>query len=89
MLYMNMSIRATTIFIISQPKNPNHIKPLIEAIRAKFGDYVGMRSFVSRGSIISSNSGGTRSVNLDISGPDLQTIYRVALDAENRAKKKS
>ncbi len=86
MLYMNMSIRATTIFIISQPKDPSHIKPLMDAVRAKFGDYVGMRSFVSRGSIISSNSGGTRSVNLDISGPDLQTIYQVALDAENRAK---
>ena len=86
MLYLNLSIRATTIFIVSQPKDPSHIKPLMEAIRARFGEYVGMRSFVSRGSIISSNSGGTRSVNLDISGPDLQTIYRVALDAERRAR---
>ncbi len=36
-----------------------------------------MRAFSARGSIISSNDGGTRSVNLDISGRDLAEIYRV------------
>ncbi len=84
--YLNLSIQATRIRIISQPKDPYHIKALMTAIENKFAEYVGMRSFVSRGSIISSNSGGTRSVSLDISGPDLQTIYGVALDAELRAK---
>jgi multidrug efflux pump subunit AcrB len=37
-----------------------------------------MRSFVSRGSIITSNDGGTRSVNLDITGQDLAELYVVA-----------
>ena len=86
LLYLNLSIQPTQIWIISQPKNPQHIKPLMAAIQTRFAGYVGMRSFVSRGSIISSNNGGTRSVNLDISGPDLQTIYRVATDAERRAR---
>ena len=43
--------------------------------------------FVSRGSIITSNSGGTRSVNLDISrGPNLGAIYDAALSAYRRAE---
>jgi len=45
-----------------------------------------MRSFVTRGSIITSNSGGTRSINLDISGPVLQSIYQVAERTETRAR---
>ena len=86
LLYLNLSISATQVRIISQPKNPSHIKPLMSAIDEKFDTYVGMRSFTSRGSIISSNNGGTRSVNLDISGPTLQTIYQVAKQAESRAR---
>ena len=86
LLYLNLSISATQVRIISQPKNPAHIKPLMRAIDEKFDTYVGMRSFTSRGSIISSNNGGTRSVNLDISGPTLQTIYQVAKQAEARAR---
>ena len=45
-----------------------------------------MRGFVTRGSIITSNSGGTRSVNLDISGPNLTNIYDTALAAYRRAE---
>ena len=86
MAYFNLSIQATRLRIIAQPKDPRHIKPLMDAIDRKYESYVGMRSFVSRGSIITSNSGGTRSINLDISGPSLQAIYQVARLAETRAK---
>ncbi len=86
MAYFNLSIQATRVRIIAQPKDPKHIKPLMDAIDRKYETYVGMRSFVSRGSIITSNSGGTRSINLDISGPSLEAIYEVALLAERRAK---
>ncbi|TNF98274.1 MAG: efflux RND transporter permease subunit, partial [Gammaproteobacteria bacterium] len=86
LLYLNLSIQATRIRIISQPKDPAHIKPLMEALSRKYETYPGMRSFVTRGSIITSNTGGTRSVNLDISGPSLSEIYDVALLADVRAK---
>ncbi len=86
MAYFNLSIQATRLRIIAQPKDPKHIKPLMDAIDRKYESYVGMRSFVSRGSIITSNSGGTRSINLDISGPSLAAIYEVAMRAETRAK---
>lgn len=86
MAYFNLSVEATRLRIIAQPKDNKHIKPLMDAIDRKYESYVGMRSFVTRGSIITSNSGGTRSINLDISGPSLQTIYAVAAQAERRAK---
>ena len=86
MTYINMSIEARRIRIISQPKDPAHIKALMEALQKKYREYPAMRGFVTRGSIITSNSGGTRSVNLDISGPNLNDIYDTALAAYRRAE---
>jgi len=84
--YLNLSIQSSRIRIISQPKDPAHVKPMMAAISKKYKTYPGMRTFVTRGSIITSNSGGSRSINLDISGPTLQGIYDVALTADRRAK---
>ena len=84
--YVNISIEAQRIRIITQPKDPAHIKPLMQALQNKYREYPGMRGFVTRGSIITSNSGGTRSVNLDISGPNLSDIYDAALAAYRRAE---
>ena len=84
--YVNMSVQAQRIRIITQPKDPAHIKPLMQALQQKYREYPAMRSFVTRGSIITSNSGGTRSVNLDISGPNLPDIYDAALAAYRRAE---
>ena len=86
MKYLNLRIRADSLRIITEPKDPGHIRPLMDALRRQYAEYPGMRSFVSRGSIITSNDGGTRSVNLDIAGPDLGTIYEVALRAYRRAQ---
>ncbi len=84
--YLNLRIEANGLRIIAEPKDPNHIKPLMDALGSKFKEYPGMRSFVSRGSIITSNDGGTRSVNLDIAGPELSVIYDVALAAYRRTQ---
>ncbi len=86
MAYFNLSIDASRIRIITQPKDPAHIKPLMDAIRKQYGHYPAMRSFVSRGSIITSNSGGTRSINLDISGSSLEKIFDVAQALDSQAK---
>jgi multidrug efflux pump subunit AcrB len=59
---------------------------VMEALQSKYREYPAMRGFVTRGSIITSNSGGTRSINLDISGPDLSDIYDAALSAYRRAE---
>jgi multidrug efflux pump subunit AcrB len=84
--YLNLGIEPQRIRIIAQPKDPAHIEPLMRAITHKYEQYPGMRAFATRGSIITSNDGGTRSVNLDISGPDLAAIYAVATAAYRRAQ---
>ncbi|TVT75071.1 MAG: efflux RND transporter permease subunit [Denitromonas halophila] len=84
--YFNMRVEASGLFVVAEAQDPAHIRALMDALSAHFGQYPGMRAFVSRGSIITSNDGGTRSVNLDIAGPDLATIYEVALGAYRRAQ---
>jgi len=84
--FLNVSIQPKRIRIITVTKDPTHIKALMDVIQKKFKEYPAMRGFVTRGSIITSNSGGTRSVNLDISGSDLSDIYDAALTAYRRAE---
>ncbi len=84
--YFNLRTRATDIRIVAQPLEHSDIEALMDAVTAKYRSYPGMRAFAARGSIITSNNGGTRSINLDISGPDLDTIYQVAQLADQRAR---
>jgi len=87
MKYMNMWVTAQELTIITESVDPDHIRPLMDALTRKFEDYPGMRAFAARGSIITSNDGGTRSVNLNIAGPNLADVYSVASDAYARADK--
>ena len=84
--YLNLSVQASRLFMIAETKNPGDIGQLMDATERLFESYVGMRSFVTRGSIITSNTGGTRSITLDISGPELAGLYRVAGALEARAR---
>ena len=84
-LYMTLRMSADQVRIIAEPVRAADIEPLMDALTRKYREYPGMRAFAARGSIISSNDGGTRSINLDISGPNLETIYDVALTAYRRA----
>lgn len=86
MRYVNMGISNSGVRIIAEPKEPKQVSALMDAVQKKYEEYPGMRSFVSRGSIISGNNGGTRSVNLRISGAELDTIYRAALTVYRRAR---
>ncbi|SHK19043.1 Multidrug efflux pump subunit AcrB [Rubritalea squalenifaciens DSM 18772] len=73
-------VRPESMRVIAVTKNPKHIDPYIDIIDEHFRSYPGMRAFSARGSIISSNDGGTRAVALDISGRDLPEIYNTALE---------
>ncbi|MDT0616997.1 efflux RND transporter permease subunit [Salinisphaera sp. P385] len=86
MRYLNMRINAEGMRIISEPVDPDHIDELMNAYNEIFRSYPGMRAFSTRGSIITSNDGGTRSVTLDIGGPSLAEIYQVATSAYDRAQ---
>lgn len=86
MRYLSLSFNPEGLRIISQTKDPAHIDALMEVVGEMFEEYPGMRSFISRGSIITSNEAGTRSIDLEISGPSLVAIYDAAEIAYRRAK---
>jgi multidrug efflux pump subunit AcrB len=81
-----MFVNTGSLTVIATTHNPNDIDALIVVITDYFKTFPGMRAFASRGSIISSNDGGTRSVNLEISGSNLPEIYTTALAAYRRAE---
>ncbi|WP_404471370.1 efflux RND transporter permease subunit [Vreelandella venusta] len=76
--YMSMRVAPTLLFIVAEAADPAHIEALMEALTNYYERFPGMRAFASKGSIISSNDGGTRSINLDVAGPDLATVYGAA-----------
>ena len=84
--YLNVIIQTSGMRIIAETVDPDHIDALMDAFVARYRSYPGMLAFATRGSIITSNDGGTRSINLDISGPDLQTIYGAANAAFRRSQ---
>ncbi len=84
--YMIMSVSPDNLRIIAETVDPDHIDDLMRIVTEHYETYPGMRAFSNRGSIISGNEGGTRSVNLDISGQDLAEIYGVARTAMSYAE---
>ena len=76
--YYSMSVSAGRIWFLSAPVNPDYINAMMTAITDKFKSYQGMRAFSARGSIISSNDGGTRAVAVDIAGSNVGELYQAA-----------
>ncbi|WP_423187563.1 efflux RND transporter permease subunit [Alishewanella sp. d11] len=76
--YYSLSVSVGRIRVLSEPVRTQDIGAMMDAMTSLFRQYPGMRAFSSRGSIISSNDGGTRAVALDISGPDLASLYAAA-----------
>jgi multidrug efflux pump subunit AcrB len=73
------------IRVIAETKDPAQIDSLMVVLNERFRSYPGMRAFSSRGSIITSNDGGTRSVNVEVGGSELGAIYEAALAVYRRA----
>ncbi|MEZ5462116.1 efflux RND transporter permease subunit [Dokdonella sp.] len=77
---------AGSLVVMSEPVDGGDIQAMMDGLTELFRSYPGMRAFSSRGSIISSNDGGTRAVALDISGPDMASLYTTAQAAMTRAQ---
>jgi len=71
--------------VMSEPVDAGDIGVMMERLTELFRSYPGMRAFSARGSIISSNDGGTRAVALDIAGTDTAALYRTAQAAMTAA----
>ncbi len=76
--YYSMSVSVGRIWLLSAPVESEYINQMMTAITEKFRSYDGMRAFSSRGSIISSNDGGTRAVAVDIAGSNITELYQAA-----------
>ncbi|MBQ4852714.1 efflux RND transporter permease subunit [Pseudoalteromonas sp. MMG012] len=76
--YYSMSVSVGRIWFLSAPVDSKNINAMMSAITTKFKSYDGMRAFSARGSIISSNDGGTRAVAVDIAGSDITELYSAA-----------
>jgi len=74
------------MFNITEPIDPGDTQALIEATTNIFRSVPGMRSFASRGSIFSDNRGGSRSINVEMSGHNLERLFETALTTLNAAE---
>ncbi|MCD9004758.1 efflux RND transporter permease subunit [Luteimonas sp. XNQY3] len=80
-----MFVAPEAITFVTDPARASDLDALRRALESRFEAVPGMRASTARGSIISSDDGGTRSINLEISGNDLAEVYRVAALAYARA----
>ncbi len=83
----NLLVDGRGIRVITEPRDPADLEALMATLKTRLTAVPGMRAFSARGSIISSNDGGTRSINLNVSGNDLAGIYQVARAALYRAER--
>lgn len=84
--YFTLSISVGSLSVMSEPVRSEDINAMMQSLTELFESYPGMRAYSSRGSIISSNDGGTRAVALDISGPDQASLYSTAEAAYKAAE---
>lgn len=83
----NVSFVSTSqVFYLVEAADRAHTDDLVDALSAKIGEMPGLLAFATRGSIFSGNSGGTRSINVDISAPNLNTLFSASFDAFIKAR---
>lgn len=86
LLFLNQIGNSTMIMHITEVLDRSHVDELIEILSTKLSDVPGMSSFVTRGSIFASNFGGSRSINVDITGGQLTDLYGAAFSVFGMAR---
>ena len=77
---------AGMVMLIPEATDRAQTDDLLKAVTARFREVPGVISFASRGSIFASNLGGTRSINLDISGAELAPLFEAGARAFARSR---
>ena len=72
---------ASRNFLIPEVTSTGQANDLLEIIVEKIREIPGIHAFASRGSIFSSSWGGSRSINLELSGTDLVSLFDAGLKA--------
>ena len=78
--------RAGSILLILEASARHQVDDLAKTVARRFKQVPGIISFTSRGSIFASNTGGSRSINLDISGPELIPLFETGFRAFIKAR---
>ena len=84
--YYLMQVGSGALFVLSEPEDHAQLDTMMDELVSLFKSYPGMRAFSSRGSIISSNQGGTRTVVLNVSGANQEAIFSTAKNIMRRAQ---
>jgi len=74
------------VFAVRGVADRRHTDAFLDIASQTTSERPGLRSFSSKGSIFSGNFGGTRSINIDISGPELQTLFAAGLQVFLKSK---
>lgn len=61
--------------LLPEATAPDQVDDLLDIVVEKIQEIPGIHAFASRGSIFSSNTGGSRSINLELSGTDLVALF--------------
>lgn len=72
------SVNARGLFSITETVNPEDTDQLKKTAVGKLKQEPGFLVFASRGSLFSDNSGGSRSIQLDVTGDKLEELYAIA-----------
>ncbi len=72
---------ASRNFLIPEVTSIGQANDLLDIIVEKIREIPGIHAFASRGSIFSSSWGGSRSINLELSGTDLVSLFDAGLKA--------
>jgi len=81
-----VSFRAATI-VAASAMDPSRVSELIPVLNAPIFKEPGTRGRINKRSIFGRTIGGARSINLDVSGPDLDVILEVARRADRLISK--
>jgi multidrug efflux pump subunit AcrB len=79
-------VNTERVLFVTEPTDPAHTLDLQRAFSTRIDALPGMRSFSNRGSIFSDNRGGTRSINVEISGRNLEQLFSTSLHVLQRAE---
>jgi multidrug efflux pump subunit AcrB len=74
------------VFMVRGVTERHQTDDFLNIASARASEFPGIRSFSSKGSIFSGNFGGTRSINIDISGPELQSLFAAGLKVFLKSK---
>jgi len=74
------------VFVVREATDRLQTAALMQVATEKTSQLPGLFSFSSRGSIFSSNFGGTRSINIEVSGPELATLFEAGAKVQAKAK---